>query len=137
MWGISTESPLTSSAISSKEFRNLKRSHSSIVWALRIVLLDSISLKASSFSLIFSTNTLFSLLNRLISLVKSSRSFCFFILDLLADSLFDSILFLFLSSITSDLGSSDPELAGRWFEAIIFTLKIQAEQKKSKLFPIS
>jgi hypothetical protein len=45
------------------------------------------------------------------SLAKSSTIFCFFIRDRLADSLFDTILFLFFSSIDAHFASiSDPEL---------------------------
>lgn len=123
--GISTESPLTSSAISRIEFRKRNRSNNSIARALRIPLADSISLYASSFSFMLWTSWLFAPCNRLISLVRSSSSFCFFIRDRLADSRLDSILFLFRSSIMSDLGSppSDPELAGRWLEAISLIIR--------------
>ena len=51
----------------------------------------------------------FSFLNWDTWAIRSSKCFCFLILDLLADSRFDIILFLFLWSINACKSSSEPE----------------------------
>lgn len=120
IWGISTERSPAASAISRIEFKKRKRSASSIVWALMMSLPASISTNASFFAFMLWARAAFSLCNRLASSVRVSSCFCFRMRDLRADSRFDSIRFLFLSFTAGSPPSDDPELAGRWIEAIVF-----------------
>lgn len=107
--GMSIAIPLTSWKIRSIEFRDCSLSVNSITWALTTEFSDSSSRYCWVIKLTCMAICSFSFLSRAAWLVKSPRCCCFLIRDLLADSLFESILFRFLSSITSRGSPSDPE----------------------------
>lgn len=110
--GISNASPLTSEAIWITEFSDRRRSVNSEAWALSTLFSEAnlrYSWEAPSIiSLIF----LFSCWILFSCAISSSKCCCFLIRDLRADSRFESLRFLFLSSI------SEPGLDGCCFEAI-------------------
>lgn len=117
--GMSTAYPTTSSAIWSTEFRERSLSVNSESWALMTLFSIAIPMYTSATLLIFSSMSLFSFCSWVTWLIRLSTCCCFLIRDLLADSLLDIILFLFLSSTPAYLGfPSDPELAGCFIESI-------------------
>ncbi|KAE8723213.1 GTP-binding protein SAR1B [Hibiscus syriacus] len=110
--GASTAYPLPSpSSCSSSMFREYNLSVNSISRALNTLLEDSVSTFRGDLDLFSELALLFC--NALISLTKSSSRYCFFARDLLADSRFDIILFLFLSSMLADRGYSVEYLMGK------------------------
>lgn len=88
---------------------------SSDIWALRTEFSDSMFKNRCVTRFMFVRIWLFSALRLFIWTVRSPSSFCFLILDRLADSRFDSILFRFLTSVCRFWSSQfwrelDPEL---------------------------
>lgn len=102
---------------------------SSTTWALKIEFSASTFIKCWLVMFMLVRIWLLSLLSCVTCPIRSSKCFCFLILDRLADSRLDCILFLFLWSIKTCKSPSDPEF---WVgveefpleEAIFFSFSI-------------
>lgn len=101
IFGVSMVIPLTPSKKWSTEFTERSLSVNSLTWALRMAFSASTFVCFCVTRLICIAILPFWFLSSASWFMRSSKCCCFLILDLLADSLFESILFLFLSSIIS------------------------------------
>lgn len=109
--GMSISTPLNTSRMWSIELRDCSFWVISITWALRMLFSDSSWLYCPASRSACVAIRAFSSLSFAPWFIRSSRCCCFLIRDRLADSRFESILFLFLSSIRRSPSDPDDWLA--------------------------